>query len=304
MTRIVAFGEGMIEIAGNIGSTGLIGYGGDVLNVTVALARLGLAPSFMTALGVDVWSGELADAWAAEGVDLSLIARHPDRVPGLYGIRTDAEGERTFIYWRGVSAARFFFQLAESEALLKQAAQADVLFLSGITLSLYNAAAQRRIGDLAETIRERGGQVVFDGNYRPNGWPDARAAADAFDAFAPYVSLALPTAGDEQLLHGIGDGETIARRWHQAGAEEVVVKLGAEGAYVSHPGGTHLVTTEALTPVDTTGAGDAFDAGYLAARLAGRAPAAAAAFGHRLAGETIMHRGAIPPRDAVAAIRP
>ena len=303
--RIVTFGEGMIEISGQIGAPGRIAYGGDVLNVTLALARLGHAPAFLTALGDDAWSEELRDAWGAEGIDLSLIARHPARVPGLYGIRVDAAGERSFTYWRDRSAVRDFFALAEADALLAEAATADVLLLSGITLSLFDAAGRGRIADLADRVRARGGIVAFDGNYRPRGWASAFEAKAAFAEFAPHATLALPTGEDEALLHGRAEeAEAIAARWHAAGVRDVIVKLGAAGAFISTPDARMLVPTAPVVPVDTSGAGDAFDAGYLAARIAGHAAPAAARFGHRLAGETILHRGAIPPRDAVIHLQP
>lgn len=301
--RIVAFGEGMIEIAGRIGAASVIGYGGDVLNVAVGLARLGFAPTFLTALGVDPWSDELAAAWSNEGIDLSLTARHPTRAPGLYGVRTDAGGERRFTYWRDASAARAFFALPQCEALIAQASEADLLILSGITLSLYGPAERERIAGLARRVRARGGSVAFDPNYRPAGWESPRAAAEAFAAFAPEVDVALPTAVDEALLHGTGETvETVLSRWRDTGAREVAVKLGQEGAVVWSASGVDHVPAEAVTPVDTTGAGDAFDAGYLAARLAGRPPSEAARFGAQLASETIRHPGAIPPRDAVARL--
>ena len=302
--KIVTLGEGMIEIAGRIGQTGPIAYGGDVLNVTVALARLGLAPAFLTALGTDAWSDELVGLWRNEGIDVAMIARHPDRVAGLYGIRVDDQGERSFTYWRDRSAARALLDMPESGALLDRAAGADLLFLSGITLSLYDAAGRERIADIADAVRRHGGIVAFDGNYRPRGWADADAARAAFADFARHVTLALPTAGDEAMLHGEETPKVVARRWHDAGATEVVVKLGADGALVSTDAETALVPTVAVVPVDTSGAGDAFDAGYLAARIAGQPPADAARFGHRLAGETIRHPGAIPPRAAVKDIRP
>lgn len=303
--RIVTFGEGMIEIAGSIGAPGRIAYGGDVLNVTIALARLGLAPAFLTALGRDAWSDELLALWADEALDVSMVARHPARGPGLYGIRVDAAGERSFTYWRDSSAARGLLAMPEADALLARAAEADLFFLSGITLSLYDAAERARIAAVADAVKARGGIVAFDGNYRPRGWTDGAAARAAFAAFAPHVTLALPTAGDEEMLHGAAEAPAaIAARWHAAGAGEVVVKLGAEGALVSTPDGAALVPTTPVLPVDTSGAGDAFDAGYLAARLKGLAPVDAARFGHRLAGETIRHPGAIPPRAAVAALVP
>lgn len=303
--RIVLIGEGMIEMAGGLGATGRLGHGGDVLNIAVALARLGLRPAFLTALGRDPWSDGLIGRWQAEGLDTTLVARHPDRVPGLYGITVDAAGERSFTYWRDRSAARDLFALPEADALMARAAEADLVILSGITLSLFDQAGLDRLAAVAAAVRARGGTVAFDGNYRPRGWPDAATARAAYARFAPHVTLALPTAEDEAALHGHPLApDAIADRWHAAGAAEVVVKLGAAGALVSTAQGATLVPTEAVTPVDTSGAGDAFDAGYLAGRLHGFAPPDAARLGHRVAGRTIAHPGAIPPRDVIADLAP
>jgi 2-dehydro-3-deoxygluconokinase len=303
--RIIAFGEGMIEVAGGFGA-GLLGYGGDVLNVAIALARMGLEPAFLTTVGTDAWSDELVAAWASEGVDTTLIARHPTRHPGLYAIRTDCDGERTFTYWRESSAARAFFALPEAESLLERAAAADLLYISGITLSIYDRPERLRIGRMARSVRARGGVVAFDSNYRPRGWASRQAALDAFAEFAPCVDIALPTEADEQLLFGgEEDARSITARWHSAGAREVVVKLGAGGADVSCEGCMlHVPVETTITPLDTTGAGDAFNAGYIAARLAPCAAPEAARFAHSLAGITIRYRGALPPRDAVTHLRP
>jgi 2-dehydro-3-deoxygluconokinase len=303
--RIVAIGEGMIELAGGLGSRARLGHGGDVLNVAIALARLGFPPAFVTALGRDPWSDELAGLWRDEGLDTSLIARHPDRGPGLYGITLDAAGERSFTYWRDRSAARDLFALPEADALMARAAQADLLFLSGITLSLFDDAGRDRIGATAAAVRARGGIVAFDANYRPRGWTDAATARAAYARFAPQVTLALPTAEDEAAMHDERfTPAAIADRWHRLGATDVVVKLGAMGALVSTPAGATLVPTERIAPVDTSGAGDAFDAGYLAGRLSGRSPVEAARLGHRVAGSTIAHPGAIPPRNAITPLAP
>jgi 2-dehydro-3-deoxygluconokinase len=302
--KIVTFGEGMIEISGRIGSGGHFAYGGDVLNVSVALARLGHAPALLTALGSDPYSDQLLAAWEDEGIDGALVARHPTRMPGLYAIELDEHGERRFFYWRDNSSARDLFALPRSEALMEQASQADILFLSGITLSLYDRAGRRRIAELADRVRRRGGWVVFDGNFRPRGWPSPLDAEIAFGDFAACATHALPTAEDEALMHGREEtSQAIADRWHRLGVGEVVVKLGVDGAFVSSGETRAHVPTTPVQPIDTSGAGDAFDAGYLVARIEGRDPITSARFGHRLAGETILHRGAIPAREAMIAIQ-
>ena len=175
-------------------------------------------------------------------------------------------------------------------------AGADWLLLSGISLSLLSDAAHARLLALLDSLD--GTRVAFDSNYRPAVWPDAATAAARMDDVLARTTLALPTLGDEQALHGDADAEATVARLTALGVEEVVVKLGAGGAFVA---GEHVPAEASVEVVDTTGAGDAFDAGYLHARIAGLAPAAAAAEGSRLAAAVLRHRGAIVPADEMPA---
>jgi 2-dehydro-3-deoxygluconokinase len=112
------------------------------------------------------------------------------------------------------------------------------------------------------------------------------------------VSVALPTFDDEAPLFGDRDPSETIRRWRAAGATEIVVKLGAEGCMLTD--GLTISPTARLVPVDTTGAGDSFNAAYLAARRRALSNADAAAFANTLAGRVIMSRGAILPRSAMS----
>ena len=158
--------------------------------------------------------------------------------------------------------------------------------------------AHARLLELLDALRAEGTRVAFDSNYRPAGWPDAATAAARMDEVLARTALALPTLDDEQALHGDRSAEATVRRLEARGVEEVVVKLGADGALA---GGEHVPAEPGVEVVDTTGAGDAFDAGYLHARMAGLAPAAAAAEGNRLAAAVLGHRGAIVPGEAMPA---
>ncbi len=99
--RLVLFGEGMVEQRAD----GTVGYGGDVINTAVYLARLGARPSLMTALGDDAESAALIEAWAAEGIDVAHVLRDPARRVGRYAVRLGAAGEREATYDRGVESA-------------------------------------------------------------------------------------------------------------------------------------------------------------------------------------------------------
>lgn len=302
--QVVAIGEPMLELRAADAGLMRLAAGGDALNTAIYLARLGVRTHLLTALGEDPYSDEMIADWTDEGLDSGLILRHPTRLPGLYAIRTDARGERRFFYWRGQSAARALFDLPGTADALARAETADWLYLSGITLSIFGPDDRARLIALAGRVRANGGAVAFDPNYRPADWAKPEEARSAFAAIAPLVTLALPTIEDEDRLFGPLLPEEHAERWRNYGCAEVVLKCGADGCLVLRKDEPLLLCPPVapIEPLDTTGAGDSFNAAYLAGRLAGLSPAHAAAHGNRLAGIVIQHRGAILPRAVMPAL--
>jgi 2-dehydro-3-deoxygluconokinase len=300
--RVASIGECMIEFSARGDGLFARGFGGDTLNTALYLSRLGVDTSYVTALGDDSLSEAMLEAWRAEGIATDEVLRVAGRVPGLYMIERDARGERSFLYWRDRAPAREFFDRAD-DSTLERLSRFDWLYFSGISLSLYGESGRARLRELLAAARRRGGKVAFDGNYRPRGWSDAAAARSAFDDILPLVDLALPTLEDEQALFGDADGEACFARLRAAGIPEIVVKRGGLGCLV-HAQGHQASCVEVpplsvVQPVDTTAAGDSFNAGYLAARIGGASPVAAARAGHRLAGAVILSPGAVIPREAM-----
>ena len=285
----------MLELARTPGAWDL-GYGGDTLNTAIHLVRQGHQVSYLTALGSDPFSAHLREAWAAEGLDLSLVLTNPGRVAGLYAITTDERGERSFTYWRDSSAAREMFALESAETLAAAVSNADLFCFSLVTLAILPIKHRTRLLGLAVRVRERGGRVAFDGNYRERLWKSAAEAREAHEQAIATSDIGLPTLDDEQSLWGAAGAAEVASRWQSLGCSEVIVKLGADGCRL--PVGAIVQPERRLEPVDTSGAGDAFNAGYLGARLSGADPGDAACAGHRLAGWTIMRPGAIPSRNS------
>ena len=294
MARIVLLGEAMLELSRSGEGWGL-GYGGDTLNTAIHLARAGHDVAYLTAIGSDPLSKNLKAQWANEGLDTSLVLDHPTRSTGLYAISTDPSGERSFSYWRDTSAAREMFDLPGAAAALQAAEHADLIVFSLISLAILQPPARKTLLELCQRVRERGGKVAFDGNYRPKLWADSSAARKARDAAIACADIGLPTLDDERMLSGETHAAAVAHHWQGLGCPETIVKLGAGGARL--PDGTVVPPPQVLQPVDTSGAGDAFNGGYLAARMDGEGIEAAVRAGHRLAGWCVMRRGAIPARD-------
>ena len=270
-------------------------HGGDALNTAIHLARAGHDVAFMTALGSDPFSDDLRGKWRSEGLDTSLILSDPARSPGLYAITTDDAGERSFTYWRDNSAARGMFALPGIEDALAAAEGAELIAYSLITLAILPPAAREALFALCRRVRARGGKVAFDGNYRPRLWTSSAETIAARDFAIACADIGLPTLEDETALSGEVEADAVARHWIGLGCGETIVKLGASGCRL--PDGTVLPPPEVLRPVDTSGAGDAFNGGYLAARMDGADVAQSALAGHRQAGWVVMRRGAIPALD-------
>ena len=156
MTRVACIGECMIELKQADGGLYSRGYGGDTLNTAVYLARLGAGVDYITALGDNSLSDEMIAGWAAEGVGTTRVLRLPGKLPGIYMIQTDEKGERRFFHWRDNSAARSLMDLPDTSDILRSLMSYDVVYLSAITLSLYNAAGQARLFEALERARANG----------------------------------------------------------------------------------------------------------------------------------------------------
>ena len=297
--KVASIGECMIEFSAARDGLFARGFGGDTLNTAVYLSRLGIDTAYVTALGDDALSEAMLAAWQAEGINTDEVLRVPGRVPGLYMIERDARGERSFLYWRDRAPARELFDRAD-DAALERLSRFDWLYLSGISLSLYGETGRARLRELLIAARRNGGRIAFDGNYRPRGWSDAEAARRAFGAILPLVDLALPTLEDEQALFGDADGAACVARLKAHGIGEIVVKRGPLGCLIEASGRrSEIPPLHVVQPVDTTAAGDSFNAAYLAARILGAVPEQAAQAGHRLASAVIMSPGAVIAREAM-----
>jgi 2-dehydro-3-deoxygluconokinase len=200
--------------------------------------------------------------------------------------------ERNFTYWRSASAARL---LAENkEALNADLSQADVIYFSGITLAILSPAHRQNLLAVLREMKSRGAIIAFDSNARRRLWPSDRAMKMAMIEGYKAATLALPTFSDDQALFGDATPADCAKRISGYGVREIVVKDGGNPCVVSLDKKLLSVAPEAVQDIiDTTGAGDSFNAGYLAARMLNKEPLDAAELGHRVAGRVIRERGAL-----------
>lgn len=302
---LAAIGEPMIELARS--ASGPLSYdrriGGDTLNTAVYLARL-LKPEtacvqYVTRLGDDGLSDWMIESFETEGVDCRHIARVPGRRPGLYIIDTDDKGERSFSYWRGEAPVR---QMFEEPGLAEALAASDAVFTSGITLAVLGDAGRKRLIELMRRVKTRGGLAAFDTNYRPRLWAGRAEAADWMKQAIAAASHVLPSSDDlETIFARTQSAEAWVGELTALGPEEIVLKTGG-GPVFMRDGGIEL--DRIAQPRDTTGAGDSFNAGYLAARLGGSSVPDSVRKAHALASRVIQYPGAVIARDEMTDLMP
>ena len=293
--RFVSIGECMVEMSGGEDRTYRLGYAGDTLN-TIWYARA-LLPAdwtsdYVTALGDDLYSMQMRAFLDAAGIGTGHIQEIPGKRPGLYLIHQH-EGDRHFTYWRDNSAAKL---LAEDEAALASALKgADLIYFSGITLAILTPRARGRLLKAIIAARDGGARIAFDPNARPALWRSPTVMRTHITVGATLADIVLPSFADETQFFGDVTREETAERYLGLGIEEVAVKDGGEPALIA----TRADGAETVAPqpgarlVDPTGAGDAFNGTYLAARLTGQSPSEAARAAHRVAGIVVGHKGAL-----------
>jgi 2-dehydro-3-deoxygluconokinase len=294
---IAAIGECMLELSGQSGNAWRMGYAGDTFNTLWTLRALsaGHHVDYVSAFGDDPFSEGQIEFFREHGIGIAkspvIAATHP----GLYAIMLKG-AERSFTYWRGDAAAR---QLTSDPAgLAKSLENRLLIYFSGITLAILSTDARQILLKAIAAERARGCHIAFDPNYRARLWPNAETARSAIAAALAITDIALPTFPDEEELYGDTSPEATAKRLERAGVAEIIVKNGDQPALISHYQKTETVAATPIdAPLDTTGAGDAFNGAYLAARLLGIAPAEAAKRAHRVAGAVVQVPGALAPFD-------
>ena len=296
MKRFVSVGECMIEMSGGDDGQYRLGYAGDTLNTAwYARARLPAdwSVDYVTALGDDLYSQQMVDFIAGNGIGVGHIQKIEGKRPGLYLIH-QAGGDRHFTYWRGQSAAK---QMADDPGALISAFEgADIAYFSGISLAILAPRARGKLLKAIHLSRQGGARVAFDPNERPLLWTSPRVMGSTIAAAATIADVVLPTFPDEAAVFGDASPQAVAERYLSWGVEEVVVKNGGEPAYVASRESSGWVAPQpGAKSVDPTGAGDSFNGAYLAARAQGASPIEAAAAAHATAAIVIGHRGALVP---------
>lgn len=292
MRRFLSIGECMLEMAPAQDGLYKAGFAGDTFNTAWYARKLAgpqLEVAYMTAIGEDDASRQLEAFIRQAGVTPELRYRK-DRTIGLYMISLQ-NGERSFSYWRGQSAAK---TLADDLADLPRIKAGDLVYVSGITFAILPETGRENLLAAIAKARAQGAVVAFDPNLRPKLWRHADEMRAVIMQAARCADIILPSFEDEAEWFGDADLAACAARYSKAGAARVVVKNGAGPICLSDASAlSYLDVAPVAQVVDSTAAGDAFNAGFLVALDRGASMEQAARAGCDVARKVIAQRGAL-----------
>jgi 2-dehydro-3-deoxygluconokinase len=273
------------------------GFGGDTSNVAVAAARQGARSACLARIGADDFGELLYALWQREGVDPRFVMRDAEAPTGVYFVTHDAHGHR-FSYLRAGSAAS---RMTPENLPLAPIVRAQWLHVSGISQAI-SAAAEATVAAAVTLARANGVRVSYDPNFRPRLWPLARAKP-AIEAAIPQADLFLPSLDEAQMLSGAADVAGVFAWCFACGAGTVVLKCGADGAWVAERNQVpRHVAAYPVKPVDATGAGDCFDGSLVARLAAGDSLADAARYANVAAALSTQGWGAVEPIPGCAQV--
>ena len=292
--RFLSIGECMAELAPlELVGDFRLGYAGDTFNTAWYLRRLrpDMHVAYHTAVGTDDLSTDMVRFMDNEGIGTTSIARLPERSVGLYLISLK-DGERSFSYWRDTSAAR---RLADEEAVLFDAVNAaDLIYFSGITLAILSESARGKLFSALRHARSQGKTIAFDPNLRPRLWSDVEQMKKTIMQGAGICDIALPSFEDEATHFADGNAKATIQRYRGAGASCVIVKNGRGAVHYSTSDGSGSIEVPELDSiVDTTAAGDSFNAGFFATIDQPLTIAERISVANAVAGRVVGGRGAL-----------
>lgn len=293
---VLCLGEPLVEFSEAEPGHYIRGFGGDMSNVAIAVARSGGKAAFATRLGSDAFGQMFLDLWASEGIDTSRVIEDSTAPTGHYFVHRAETGPR-YSYARKGSAASL---MRPGDLDASTIGQARVLHISGVTCAI-SASAAALAEQAAGLAREQGTKLSFDLNYRPALWSVDQARGLALSMLS-QCDIALPSLEEAGLLFDLTEPEAILDRALSFGPQVVALTMGAKGVFVATPHARRLIAPMTVDAVDESGAGDTFDGYFLSALTAGEDLVEAAIRANAAAAFSTTRRGTVAGIPAEAEV--
>jgi 2-dehydro-3-deoxygluconokinase len=283
---IVAIGECLVEFLECEDGSYQQSYAGDTLNTLFYASRLGLRTGYVTAIGEDPFGEGIRRLLDNEKIDRTFCASD-DGVNGTYFV-LGAKGPKRYHFLRKHSAATRMLEHIDRPKLKSYVQKSKVLHLSLTSIGI-QSERDRLIELLSRVASDV--KICLDSNYRASVWADREDAQQWYEQALPYVSMLFVTDTDHEAIYGKEDFVHAIKRYQSYGINRLAYRMGEKGSIIFDGKATTVKAIEDLKVVDTTGAGDAYNAGFIHAMLSGRSFADCGRFATACAATAIEESG-------------
>ncbi len=259
---LVSLGECLVELRREAPGQYSQSFAGDVFNTLYYASRLGLRTGFISQFGSDHFTEGLIELCKQEGIDTSICKTHHFLPNGIYMIRTDDAGQPSFSFWRRGSAATRTLSNTSLAVLSDYILSSKTFLFSAIGLAVF--IDTEKLFMLLNTIKGKV-QIYFDMNVRPSLWDDVADLRQYVERLAEYVDVLFVSSTDDMHVFGERTASEAIGWYRSAGYRAVVYRDGANPTrgWTAEAGLVEVPAIQNVTVVDATGAGDAFNAGFI-----------------------------------------
>ncbi len=291
--NVCSIGEAMIEISNIKNSLYNQSFAGDTLNFCNYLDKKKINAFFLSAIGKSEINQSLLDFIRSKNISTKYIKQINQFEVGLYLIKNKDNGEKQFFYWRDESAAKQYFNNIDFLNLYKELKNFDYIYFSGITLSIIHISKLNNFIKLLKLLKSKKIKIVFDFNIRPSRW-NKKNLNIFFDSVLKFVDICFLSGEDMNYWknkNNIKSYEQIVRKYK---IKHSIFRKNAKFTYVFLNKARYVFRNKLLKKVvDTSGAGDGFNAAYLSNFIVNNDPLLALKAGSSLGSKIVMKKGAI-----------
>ena len=288
---IIGIGECLIEFFEEGSHSYKQSVAGDVFNTLFYASRLGLKTGLISNFGNDDLTKHIWELMDQEGIDRSSITRSETKTNGLYLISTNESGDPHYSFWRNDSAAKETLQTIDPKRIEEYILTSKYFHFSAIALAILN---EREI--LISLLQRIHGKmtITFDTNFRKGLWDDIGILKSFIESAPSFVDILFVSSTDDENIFTKRSADEAIAFYRGLGYRKIIFKQGRKNVLAWDS--MQMLEVPVLTGVkviDATAAGDAFNAGFIAAQLHGESFESSIHSGNLCAAFVITRRGGI-----------
>lgn len=281
--------KGILELVNSI----TMHNGGNAMTASINLRKIGVESYMVGMVGADMFGEFLKGKLSQAGVDVEGLKVSDSDQSSASVLMIDTTGERSFFHCKGTNAV-----FSEKDIDYSVVDKCDMVFVTGsFLMDTFDGEETMKF---LKRCKEMGKTTFLD-----VCWDAQNRWGELLDMSMPYIDFLMPSIDEAVCIAKEEDPEKIADVFMSKGAKNVIIKLGSKGSYLRKEGeekGTVYPPFFIENPVDTTGAGDSFCSGFLAAYAMGKSEEECMVFANATGAHCVMAKGAttgIKPYDDI-----